>query len=172
MGSDSRQERASCERECKPRAVRGWRGANGAWDRCRAGPILSQRKDQRKTSGGSSKYRGVSETTSLGYFADEIAAARAYDAFVIAKKLDKHVALLRSVLGQDEQEVAGADQSRAASTRPTSPKRSTHANRERHRRAAQLPERRRRRRGRRSGARSSCSEEAKECCEHDVDVAP
>ena len=53
----------------------------------------------------SSKYRGVSwhkankkwevrirvdgKTKSLGYFADEIAAARAYDAFVIAKKLNK-----------------------------------------------------------------------------------
>ena len=58
-----------------------------------------------KTSGSSSRYRGVGwqkankkwqvritvggKVKSLGYFADEIAAARAYDAFVIAKKLNK-----------------------------------------------------------------------------------
>ena len=58
-----------------------------------------------KTSGSSPRYRGVGwnkrgkkwqvritvngKMKSLGYFADEIAAARAYDAFVIAKKINK-----------------------------------------------------------------------------------
>ena len=58
-----------------------------------------------KTSGCSSKYRGVSwykqsknwrvsirvggKTKGLGYFSDEIAAARAYDEFVIAETLNK-----------------------------------------------------------------------------------
>ena len=58
-----------------------------------------------KTSGSSSRYRGVSwhkknkkwcvsiyadgKQKNIGSFVDEIAAARAYDAFVIAKKLNK-----------------------------------------------------------------------------------
>ena len=58
-----------------------------------------------KTSGSSSRYRGVGghkqkkkwrvdirvdgKSKSVGSFVDEIAAARAYDAFVIAKKLNR-----------------------------------------------------------------------------------
>ena len=72
------------------------RGSGGAQARPTAGA---------KSGGRSSKYRGVGwhktnkkwqvkiwvdgKTKSLGSFANEIAAARAYDAFVIAKKLNK-----------------------------------------------------------------------------------